>query len=349
MDQVSPSPATGDVTLMVKEKERTLQITTSLERTVDEFSVALLAELGGEAVGQRVRLIASGKMLKAGDTLASYGLKDGAFVLCVLSTAPPPAPKPVRPVRSAALDAVNDLVRDLRLGDEGHRDRDRNGGEEDDGEPPRRGFDRLVEWGLSDEEIVAMRAHFYPRVLEYSAEQPDVEGEDAEARVYRMEAEWIMVQGPDSEFAANTHMGGGVGAAVRQLPQAGGYPGGGDEDDLERLEGMGGYDGWGGERADGSQAEFLWGMAMGVLLGPIMLFWLWERTVSRRQRLGIATGVFCNIFMSLFQRWMYPNAAKPRTKGNLRGQPGVAKPAVAKMNVTFAILPPGVIAIPAKT
>ena len=186
MDRVAPALDSCDnsVTLMVKEKERTLRVTTSLKKTVAEFRDELVEKhLGDAAKGQRVRLISSGKMLKAEQTLASYGLNDGAFVLCALS-----APPVVQPPARSTVDA---LVNDLNLG--GDQAQGGVGAQ-------RRGFDRLVELGLTDDEIVAMRAHFYPHVLEYSARQPEVAGEDAADRVYRMEAEWIHLQGPDSEF-----------------------------------------------------------------------------------------------------------------------------------------------------
>ena len=51
-------------------------------------------------------------------------------------------------------------------------------------------------------------------------------------------------------------------------------------------------------RADvdlGTPREFVWGFFMGFLLGFIMLLYLWERSVSHRQKMGILTGASCQI------------------------------------------------------
>ena len=41
---------------------------------------------------------------------------------------------------------------------------------------------------------------------------------------------------------------------------------------------------------------------MGFFLGVIMLFWLWERSVSHRQKMGILTGVTCQLSLRYMKR-----------------------------------------------
>jgi hypothetical protein len=44
------------------------------------------------------------------------------------------------------------------------------------------------------------------------------------------------------------------------------------------------------------------GFAFGVLLGFIMLFWLFESSVSQKQKLGILCGVIFQLGINLWQR-----------------------------------------------
>ena len=65
---------------------------------------------------------------------------------------------------------------------------------------------------------------------------------------------------------------------------------------------------------EGSAVDMIWGILMGLLLGFILLFWvrarvldlfivqLWERSVPRRQKIGIVIGVSLNIIVSLVPR-----------------------------------------------
>lgn len=45
------------------------------------------------------------------------------------------------------------------------------------------------------------------------------------------------------------------------------------------------------ETQEGSQADFVLGMVMGFVFGVIMLFWIWDRGIARRQKLGILCGI----------------------------------------------------------
>ena len=79
---------------------------------------------------------------------------------------------------------------------------------------------------------------------------------------------------------------------------------------------------------------------MGMLLGPIMLFWLWERSVSRRQRVGIVSGVCANIVFSVFNRWAFPNrhtATKRAARPHATPPPGVRIVSATALNATAVL------------
>lgn len=47
----------------------------------------------------------------------------------------------------------------------------------------------------------------------------------------------------------------------------------------------------------GTTREFVWGFVMGFVLGFIMLLYLWERSVSHRQKMGILSGATAQLFV----------------------------------------------------
>lgn len=80
----------------------------------------------------------------------------------------------------------------------------------------------------------------------------------------------MRAQSPTSEFALNVSM------ARRSTGQGG------------SLTGLDGFDGSG---SSGGTRDFMFGFAMGAFLGVIMLLWMWEAAVPRKQKLGILAGV----------------------------------------------------------
>ena len=80
----------------------------------------------------------------------------------------------------------------------------------------------------------------------------------------------MRAQSPTSEFALNVSM------ARRSTGQGG------------SLTGLDGFDGGG---SSGGMRDFVFGFVMGTLLGVIMLLWMWDAAVPRKQKLGILAGV----------------------------------------------------------
>lgn len=151
----------------------------------------------------------------------------------------------------------------------------------------RRGFDSLRD-RMSREEVQALRLYFYPQVSAMISQSEPRPGESAEDRIYRVEEEWMASQGPQSEFAINVRPRPN-GIALRTALEA---P---HRIDMPEVGLMTGDN-------EGTQVDMIWGVAMGLILGFFMLFLLWERTIPRKQKVGIVIGVAMNLMLNVVQR-----------------------------------------------
>jgi len=121
---------------------------------------------------------------------------------------------------------------------------------------------------------------FFPHVRDHAEQLQQREGESNRDFQMRVEEDWVAQQGRGSEWDFNTRrresLGDDIEEGSRSLSNAHVFgPGLGDMD----------------VAAPGSMRDFVWGFFMGFFLGVIMLFWLWERSVSQRQKMGIIFGV----------------------------------------------------------
>lgn len=101
-------------------------------------------------------------------------------------------------------------------------------------------------------------------------------------RQVESETLWMRAQPATSEFALNVSM-------ARRVGPGGGVGG--------SFAGLDGFD----DNGSGGTRDFLFGFAMGAFLGVIMLLWLWESAVPRRQKLGILAGVTFERTLSMVQ------------------------------------------------
>ncbi|OQS02579.1 ubiquitin family protein [Thraustotheca clavata] len=147
----------------------------------------------------------------------------------------------------------------------------------------RRGFDCLRD-RLSREEVQALRLYFYPQVSAMINQSEPRPGESAEDRIYRIEEEWMASQGPQSEFALNVRprQNGIILQTQHRI-------------DMPEMSLMTGEN-------EGTQVDMIWGIAMGLILGFFMLFLLWERTIPRKQKVGIVIGVAMNLMLNVVQQ-----------------------------------------------
>lgn len=51
-------------------------------------------------------------------------------------------------------------------------------------------------------------------------------------------------------------------------------------------------------RSEGTRGDFALGFAMGFVIGIIMLIWVWQPRIPRKQKLGIIAGICFNMLMS---------------------------------------------------
>ncbi|TYZ63250.1 hypothetical protein PybrP1_009441 [[Pythium] brassicae (nom. inval.)] len=143
----------------------------------------------------------------------------------------------------------------------------------------RRGFDRLRD-RLSREEVQALRLYFYPQLSLYISQAERVPGESSEDRIYRLEEEWMDAQGPQSEFSLNVVPSARI-AIDHQIDMTG------MNNSILAADN------------EGTGTEFLWGFLMGLLLGVFMLLMLLDRSVPRKQKVGLLLGVSMNFFLSV--------------------------------------------------
>ena len=240
----------------------------------------VLAAVGPAPAGsgpRHCRLIAGGRMLQPdAAALSTFRLAENQFIHAVFSAAPPrntagtgpnAPPPPPRPV-----------------------------------EPPsqRRGFDRLLDASRSTDDIALLRLYFTPSVTAHARTMAARDGESSWDRTRRAEDAWMALQGEASEFHQNVRRraepAGGDGtnaAAERALLQSWSMTMAANGD--AETAGAGGED----EVLLGSSRDFAWGFLMGFFLGFIMLFWLWDRSVSYRHKMGILAGVSCQLMLKI--------------------------------------------------
>eukprot|EP00903_Cladosiphon_okamuranus_P019488 g17921.t1 len=214
------------------------------------------------AEGKYLRLISAGKMLNPEDALVKdFGLADNCYVHCVVTAAPPRLRLPSLTPEQAAEEEV-----------------------EEDDPASRRGFDALRNNGYARSEVTTIRAYFSAQVREFAASLPpsDREGQTDWDRQVEAEELWMRAQPATSEFALNVSM-------ARRTSGPGGLRG--------TAGGVDGFD----DDGSGGTRDFMFGFAMGAFLGVIMLLWLLEGALPRRQKLGILAGVTFRQTLSLVQ------------------------------------------------
>ena len=233
---------------------------------------------GSSQSNMTVKLIAAGKLLQPPSAkLSSFGITDGSFVHAVFGKAP-------------ILHPAADSLMDVEVG----------------GMPGRelRGFDRLQEGphGISADQVEAIRSAFSEEVSAYAATHPPSQsssGEEEDSLSYRlrMEEEWSQAQSSTSEFAMNLRSNRIFSELLRSNIDTRYFFGG------RRGVEIAGASTTAGEDAPqeiylGTYRDFLYGYAMGFILGVFMLVGIWDGNVSYRQKVGILCGVFSSLLMS---------------------------------------------------
>mmetsp|Transcript_13088 Transcript_13088/g.21422 ORF Transcript_13088/g.21422 Transcript_13088/m.21422 type:complete len:299 (+) Transcript_13088:132-1028(+) len=277
------------ITVHLKAPTGDTEISCHANDTVMSLRESVIRQLS--AHGKNVRLIFSGKMLDVDQNpLSKYGISDGSFIHAVVTS----MRGPVQQQRQATPAQSVPIVY--------------------------RGFDRLTQLGLSIDETAALRSSFNSQVDAFIEERSSApsDGEDRTAFRFRMEEEWIASQGARSEFTMNLPTDRiATTRRASQVPaiRAGGanYPMSMATFSFARDEPAALV-----ERPSnpGTMNDFFWGLAMGFGLGILMLFCVWDRNISHKQKMGILTGVFFHIIGGLMQQ----NYEQQQQSGGRMGQ-----------------------------
>jgi hypothetical protein len=262
------------------------------------YTVGKLKELVAQAIhgeNMNIRLISSGKLMVPDTALLNtFNLKLGSFVHAVVSKHTPETSSSSSQSNPIQVPVVQAPI-------------------------TYRGFDRLVNSGLTIDEAAAMRTSFLPQIEEYITTHPPNDGENNTAYRYRMEEEWIALQGPTSEYyinlprnvnsnsnALNININENASVAERirllmtarnsLIAQNGGIISQGTTTNFNTIQNA------------GTGRDFVWGVLLGFAFGFLMLFCLWDRNISQRQRIGILVGVSLGTMTQLFHEYKYANS-----------------------------------------
>uniref|UniRef100_A0A7S0F1F3 Ubiquitin-like domain-containing protein n=1 Tax=Hanusia phi TaxID=3032 RepID=A0A7S0F1F3_9CRYP len=142
------------------------------------------------------------------------------------------------------------------------------GRERNSDEDELRGFDRLLQAGFNRTEIEILRIQFHSRRGHFGRPL-------SEAEAVELEEEWLEQNSDGSlmPYGNNREEFGGSRRMDRVMEEV----------------------------AEGTQADMMLGLVMGFIFGIIMLFWIWERGIPRRQKLGILCGIGCNLTMGMIR------------------------------------------------
>lgn len=260
---------------------REFELRISPDATIKQMSDILSKKLQINERQQSIRMIYQGKLLPefSGHVISSE-LKNNSFLHLAIS------PKPRSPIQRAS-SSTTELPRAST------------------GPAPAaipRGLDVLTRPSLfagsplSPDEVAALRACFSEAIEEFGREQRLARGPSESEEDFRLrrESDWLTAQGPGSEFRLNLSARPALSSAAPAAPVPGEASG---ADRLFLASGIAAFSAAPDtDSAElGSLADFLYGLALGYLVGFIIVFCLWDRNVSHRQKLGLLVGVMLQL------------------------------------------------------
>ena len=287
------SPTSSIVIRLKQPSSDEVKFQVLLSSTVDQLLLKIRHEIS-DSSDKNIRLIYMGKpLIPTINTLGSFGIVNNAVIHCFVS-----------PHREIALsNPAPSQILNLLSNDDNNGDnldaRDHNN---------YRGFDRLLTV-LNVDEVAAIRTSFRPDVDALAERRDRNDNEAAESYRFRMEEEWMSMQGPNSEYAQNLALtirnnmindGSSSGLSLNSnngfAPIFGG-----------RMSS--GIFGINSSHQDGGLQEFLSGFFIGFVLGFIVLFCVWDRNISHRHRLGLLSGVLLSLSLDLNRERRSSNTA----------------------------------------
>lgn len=281
------------ITLKVKSTSSggDFQIKANLNETVKELGARILSELDG--IGKGIRLISAGKMLQPPTAkLNELNLLDGSYIHAVVSDI-----NSTNYMTSSSSNNSTNTFTNTSPTIPIVIDRSNL-----------RGLDRLLNDGLSIDEVAAVRSVFRQQIDAFAIIVPRMPEEDVISYQSRVEDRWMQVQSSHSEFSMNLpHRNRSV--FLTPTTHATTTTG---ESDVTTMDGNAFtaslYRDYSTEEvtAQGTFSDFIWGCLMGSMLGFIMIFCVWDRNIPYRQKMGIMLGVTVHFVFSA----IYPQRSR---------------------------------------
>lgn len=221
---------------------------------------------------KNIRLIFSGKLLDPPNSLLSeFKLKSGSFVHAVASNKiVQDASENYQQLSQPSLPDLSNL-RGLDVLMQSHQ-----------GRSP-----------LSIEDVASLRSYFRDDIAEFvNDNRLQREGLETEQEfVYRCESLWMENQGPHSEFRLNLY-GRSLSWQAPNLRLLNFTNAIIQRDDSRSSDPETGTD-------YGSLRDFIYGFIMGFIFGFMMIFCVWDRNVTHKQKIGLLAGILVNMIYSI--------------------------------------------------
>lgn len=246
-----------------------IELTVSTTDTVHDLRRLIKKRLDiNEGQPKNIRLVSSGKLLDPPTRLlVDFNIGAGAFIHAVIT--------------NAIVSSRNSSENSFRVDESMHSAGEANSVNLGN----LHGLDRLLSDGLNVDEVAAIRSSFRESIDELAVSIVPLEGEDPIHYRGRVEDEWMASQGQMSEFALNLPNSSRLqnpNVTVLQMAMSRNFV---PDDD----QGLGTY------------FDFVWGFITGFMLGFIMIFCIWDRNVTHRQKVGILFGIICQLLIGLAQ------------------------------------------------
>jgi len=113
---------------------------------------------------------------------------------------------------------------------------------------------------------------------------------------FEIEEEWMTAQGSMSEFRMNLRANASTSMILSSRPRMG------SNSIFDTGRSRNATNNTLASTTIGNDRDFMWGFFMGFFVGFVMLFWVWMPTVSHKQKIGILTGISCQLGFHMLQQ-----------------------------------------------
>jgi hypothetical protein len=256
------------------------QIQISPDATLKQLTEHVAKKLQINEQQQSLRLIYEGKLLPEGcGNVVSSELKNGCFLHVAISPRRNPSSQ------SLQQHSSNEALPSARALPQTNNHNNPSG--------PLRGLDILRGQNslttnlFTVEDVAVLRSYFTESIQQYAvahsiSRQIDEE-ESLEEYRFRCETEWMAAQSPSSEFRLNI-------TAINNSHNSLLFPGG-EQDRVNAIQRMTVFAADTSSAEIGGISDFIYGLSLGYLIGFLLVFCLFDRNISYRQKLGLICGI----------------------------------------------------------